>query len=569
METNISICGSCSFRHTTKVSTHWCPDCEEAICDECREHHKVLRITRNHIPIPISKYKSLPSFVTDIQQSCIYHNKKYQQYCSVHDVPICYRCIKDHGKCNVIPLDEIVDNAKTSEQLRDLEVRLADLIKNVDNIKKHTEANVATIEDQKRKHIAEVKKLRSDINKMLDKLEKDILESLEEKANECGEKIKEIIAVLTERETATVECQNMIENIKQNATDFQTFIGLKDVEEKVSEKEHLLQSLMETNALDQLELVCFVDTEVCNILQVIKQFGSTEIRTHANDICLSRTKDIQAQLLLQRRDHNINDLGLRLLEKISIGSTFSICIRGCCISQEGKILFTDHNTGSVYTTDADGFPTKHMSLRLMTFDVVFIDSQTAAVTLSDTITKSFFLGIIDFKNRTHKAEFALPGRPYGITRDGNSLFICVEGYGICEKNMVNFDTCSVIKCEFLEDSYSYIAVHADKIYYTNYTENSVFCCDRNGSNVWTFFRDVSILQEPMGITVDDDGIVYVVGRKTANVLALSRDGNQHKELLTKEDGLCLPSAIFCDKQNKSILVANLRGPAFLYNISRD
>ncbi|XP_063418450.1 uncharacterized protein LOC134701252 [Mytilus trossulus] len=135
MASNTSICGICSLRQITKVSKHWCRECEEDICDECKEHHKLLKPTRSHEPIRISNYKSLPSFLTDIQQSCIYHNEQYQLYCVEHAVPMCFKCINDHQKCKVTTLEKVANNFKTSEQFLDLESRLDDLLQNINGIK--------------------------------------------------------------------------------------------------------------------------------------------------------------------------------------------------------------------------------------------------------------------------------------------------------------------------------------------------------------------------------------------------------------------------------------------------
>lgn len=73
MATNTSECGICLLRQITKTSKYWCPEREEDICDECREYHKLLKVTRSDEPITISNYKSLTSFITEIQQSGIYH----------------------------------------------------------------------------------------------------------------------------------------------------------------------------------------------------------------------------------------------------------------------------------------------------------------------------------------------------------------------------------------------------------------------------------------------------------------------------------------------------------------
>ncbi|CAG2229937.1 unnamed protein product [Mytilus edulis] len=157
MASSTNLCGPCSERNITKPSAFWCTECEEAICDDCREHHKVLKATRSHELITIDRYKSLPSFITDILQSCTYHNEKYQHYCVAHALPMCFKCIQEHQKCNVIPLDEVTKNAKTSGHFQDLETRLIYLLQNTDRIKKDRKANLVSIAEQKELHLAEIK----------------------------------------------------------------------------------------------------------------------------------------------------------------------------------------------------------------------------------------------------------------------------------------------------------------------------------------------------------------------------------------------------------------------------
>ncbi|CAC5399681.1 unnamed protein product [Mytilus coruscus] len=150
MATNTSVCAICDLRHVTSRSIHWCPDCEEALCTECSEHHGLSRGTRNHKTILISQYQSLPTFVTDIQQFCIYHNEKYQQYCMKHECPICYKCIKEHGKCTeVISLEDVISEVKSSELLRDLEQSLEVVPENIKRIREDREDNVKSIQNSK------------------------------------------------------------------------------------------------------------------------------------------------------------------------------------------------------------------------------------------------------------------------------------------------------------------------------------------------------------------------------------------------------------------------------------
>lgn len=110
MAANTSVCNICYLRHVTSTPTHWCPKYEDALCSDCSERHSLSKGTRCHTTIPFSQYQALPTFITDIQQFCIDRKEKYQQYCIKHEYPICYKCIKEHGKCiEVVPLEEVVN----------------------------------------------------------------------------------------------------------------------------------------------------------------------------------------------------------------------------------------------------------------------------------------------------------------------------------------------------------------------------------------------------------------------------------------------------------------------------
>ncbi|XP_071150536.1 RING finger protein 207-like [Mytilus edulis] len=251
MATNTTFCGPCSERHITKPSANWCTECEEAICDDCKEHHKVFKATRGHELIPIDKYKSLPSFITDIQQSCTNHKEKYQQYCVGHALPICLKCIKEHQKCNGIPLEEVTNNATTSGHFQDLETRLIDLLQNIDRIKKNRKANLKSIEEMKELHLAEIQQIRHQINKNLDILEKEIKQDLEKKECQCKTNIQQMLSSVKEKKNLITEYQTTLQGIKQHGSNLQLFLVMKDIEVKVLENEQFLQSLIERKQIEQ------------------------------------------------------------------------------------------------------------------------------------------------------------------------------------------------------------------------------------------------------------------------------------------------------------------------------
>jgi DNA-binding beta-propeller fold protein YncE len=74
---------------------------------------------------------------------------------------------------------------------------------------------------------------------------------------------------------------------------------------------------------------------------------------------------------------------------------------------------------------------------------------------------------------------------------------------------------------------NYLATSGSKLYYTGNNTHTVTCCDVHGTTQWEF-KDERVLIGPWGISVDNDGNVYVVGCNSNNIVIISPDGQCHK-----------------------------------------
>ncbi|CAC5390310.1 unnamed protein product [Mytilus coruscus] len=112
---------------------------------------------------------------------------------------------------------------------------------------------------------------------------------------------------------------------------------------------------------------------------------------------------------------------------------------------------------------------------------------------------------------------------------------------------------------------AYVTTFCDKLFYTNYNNDSVTWCDYHSNVLWTF-RNKSVLLTPVGISVDNDGHVFVAGCVTDNVVVVSPDGQRYKQLLSSKDGLVVPWALHYDTSTNGLLVENIFSKAFLYDV---
>jgi DNA-binding beta-propeller fold protein YncE len=112
----------------------------------------------------------------------------------------------------------------------------------------------------------------------------------------------------------------------------------------------------------------------------------------------------------------------------------------------------------------------------------------------------------------------------------------------------------------------YVATFGDKLYYTSWNTHTVTCCDLHGTTQWEF-NDERVLRCPLGISVGNDGNVYVVGFHSQNVVVISPDGQRHRQLLSDKDGLVNPRLLDFDKSTNRLLVVNVSESAFLFDVT--
>lgn len=563
-----SVCSMCDRRHLTTLSSDWCLKCDEALCVACSQHHSLSKPVQDHKIISIAQYRSSPFFVPDIQQFCILHKEKYRQYCTKHECPICHKCYREHRKCiDIVPLDNVVSQIKTSESLRDLEQSLDDILQNIKRFRADRDNNVISITRQKNDITMEIDSMKMLINNHLDTLKEDFLKELDKVCHSYSDGIQTTISSLSDQEKEMEHCKNEVTNMKKYATNLQTFHGIRTIQPKVIDNEMRLQTIIENKCLKNINIQFELDYKIHDILTSVRKFGSILIKEiPSNYTNISSKKNQQAQISVPKVMQSINNISVEFKHTLNTKCKWPT---GCLINRKGGFLLTDYapNEKLVYLNAK--FKTEYtikLSTPYSSFDLSCLDENIVAVTtghLSDLKQRSG-ISIIDLTKRKIRKFVDLPGDPYGITYDGKSMICRVKDKDLhviaCDDYRITTIPNTAVRC------HSYVATYADKILYTNPEENKVFCCLFNGTRLWEF-HDKTVLKTPQGITVDDQGNVFVVGRSSCNVLVISPDGKQYKQILNRKNGILGPFSIFCDNFRKQLLVTNQSPAAHLYEIT--
>ncbi|CAG2241842.1 unnamed protein product [Mytilus edulis] len=567
MATNTSKCVMCDQQHKTPSSEYWCMECKESLCSSCKERHSLSKERGVHTIAPLSQF--VPTIVSDLQPFCIDHNENYQHYCIKHECLICYKCITKHGKCDqVIPLEEVVSNVKTSELFRDLEQSLKDALENIKRIHEDRENNFKSFQTQKRKISMEIEKIKAQINQHLDELKEDFIKELKKVHHNINDEIQLIIASLKDQEKEMEHCDRTLQYMKRFASDLQTFLGMREVQSKVTDTETRLRSMIANESLDNVGMKFELDDKMQDILSSVKTFGSISVtKSPSAETNMFNKKTRQAQISVPYRMQSIKNLSVDFKQTLDTSCEW---LRGCSITRKGVFLFTNYFNSYkkliAVNTQGKTEYTIQLSDPYNAFDVECMDENTVAVTTGKSykLTQLTGISIVDLTKRKVTKFINLPGFPYGITYDGKSFICCVEDKDLHVVSCSDYSITTIPNTTLPRNSY--VSSRAGMIFFTNPDSNKISCCLYDGTAVWEFNRG-NLLHTPRGITVDDKGNVFVVGQDSCNCIVISPDRKQYKEILTRKSGLSSPSSIFFNRIKKQLLVTNNSSIANVYNIS--
>ncbi|XP_052065987.1 uncharacterized protein LOC127705683 [Mytilus californianus] len=553
-------CGVCDLRHTNKPAIVWCTECDEGLCTECQEHHSLSKGTKNHRVILITEYLKLPSDVLKISQYCSKHNKQFQIYCRKHESPCCSKCtVESHNECrDIVDLHDVIQNTKASNALCEIEETFVEVAENLNKIRLYHKKNLSTFIDSRKEIENEITKIRLKINNHLDELQKDFIKQLYAVEEKEKSKICQLLSSLEKTQKEIADYQANIANIKHHATDLQMFLSLRQIEEDVYSKDKLLQSIAEGS--EQHLLSYKMNSSIQNIMSEIKSFGEVHIETRPMDIVLTKKKAKQAQMMVPTIQlRSIESIKLKRHKTINLQSTNT---RGCCILPDGRIAYTSFANCTISVCNIEGKNELTVKMPNTPYAIVFIiDDNALAVTSGYSPNKS--ITIIDMEKKQIRKTISLDSYNFGIALKENKMIYSAENKGIRMINPFDESISDIIREKL--PSNCYIATLKENIYYTNIDRNTVTCYNLQGKIQWTFLN-INVLKTPLGIDVDTDGNVYVVGYQSNNVVVISPDGQRHREVLTARDGLQSPSLLHYSRIMNQLLVANMHTKVLLFNL---
>jgi DNA-binding beta-propeller fold protein YncE len=391
------------------------------------------------------------------------------------------------------------------------------------------------------------------------------MKELTEAETTITEKTRELMVSLDKKEKELTEYQKTIVNIKQYASDLQTFLVMKQIENDVETLDTSIHDLINSDSLNQTKLSCQIDTTLKNIATNIDLFGEVVVESKPCELIFGRKQDKKAQMMVaDPPPMSVDNIQLNLKQKIN---TKGSRMRGCSLLTDGRMMLSSYRKHIVRFINKDGvkiFQIGKDKTGSSTYDTVYIkDNNSVAVSSGSGVKRC--ITIIDIEKKKIMTTISMNTDIYSMAVRGRTIYYCTEDEGLKMINLSDKSVSDIINSKM--SSFDYVATCRDKLYYTSFITHTVTCCDLHGTTQWKF-KDTRVLMNPCGISVDNEGNVYVVGNGSTNVVVISADGQRHRQLLSIKDGLVYPIVLDYDRSINNLLVVNARDTAFLFDVTR-
>ncbi|XP_071160464.1 uncharacterized protein [Mytilus edulis] len=494
-----------------------------------------------------------------IKTACDEHGIDLDSYCRWHDEAICKTCLTScHDKCSdcIITLKKAAINAKTSTALDGVLTSIDGALEQLQRVIEDCEMVFTNIEEQEKSVQKSVQNIRFTVNKRMDELEEKLLANLSETCNNYKVKTLEFITKINRTNDEIKRLKKQTVELKRLDSDSQVFLGTRQIDKIVHEEIESVK--MSLSSVRKYTIDIEVNEELTSLLENINSFGKIKVNENAVSIPFIFENIDQAQTQLYKPVRSVHNTTFNCRSKFSLKEQIkNLEITGATILPNGHVLIANYTSDKVLLEYNDtGQHIRNIPVSGMAYDVTVIDGEIIAVSHGE----SKRIDTVNIENGTVIQTMDTKGSCWGISCHDNRIYVLVESEGIVvmDKSGKRLNT---IKCNV---SVFDIVAFKDRIYYTDYVNDTVHCCSMTGEEIWVFSD--KYLRSPRGMSVDNIQNVFVAGLVSKNLLIIQNDGKVSKILLSEPDGLDRPIPVCYNKNKKILFVCSDNGDATFYNI---
>ncbi|CAG2213909.1 unnamed protein product [Mytilus edulis] len=473
---------------------------------------------------------------------CNKHNQPLSLYCPSHLMPSCDVCIStSHSKCNgITSLASVVDKTKIENSKESVEKDINYFLSILDQLVTSKSKNIKTGEN----HCIGIKKsineIRKEMNKHLDHLEEKLCQETDIIWNQERSKATDFISEIEGKRENLKEMKEHLQTVTTNTSKLQSFLGVHKIEQQVHQCQRYIEDLENDERTKEVDIKMKQNDEIENIIGKLVSIESVgEVSVVKTEINLNRETSLRRKAQVKSQEQsNINNMTMNIETKIKINIEKIISDMICLI--DGRVIIVEMY-GKVNLLSSDGKLQKQLPIPGEARSVTQINEDTIAITYcSERAIKIF-----NMDNETVTKVIKLGKECYGLSFSNNSLTV---GLNDDEIRIIDLEGNTLKSIQVQSESNLYHLAYCDKrIIYSDFTGKAVYCVDDSGKQIWEYKRD---LMGPRGLCIDTYGNIIAADCDSHRIIVISKDGQDSKVLISKEDGLEYPKFI-CFKHNES------------------
>jgi len=284
------LCHPCGRRQKTTTATSECLTCQEHLCDECIEPHRVFKPGEHHITA--ITYQNTFRTRVDMKgmDTCAEHCRMFRYLCKDHDALCCELChIKMHKKCdNIFDIDDLLELNKTDVENTDVKQNLESALMQATEIIEQSDSEVKSI-------AIKIETVSKDMKSMKDKIEK--VEERAGVAKSVKTELSDAIALNNDVQARGTDLQRFIVRYISSRSHITLLSKLKYlVNDDVDNTMSLKQEGTQTAEVETRDVACETEeaTETEDTTEVsLAQGGGTE-QACASDIAKENIQETHA-----------------------------------------------------------------------------------------------------------------------------------------------------------------------------------------------------------------------------------------------------------------------------------
>ena len=361
------VCGSCKTEGKENEARKYCEDCAEYVCDSCVNVHRKFPLMKTH-KIVSARAAPIRASGSRLTVYCACNkNKEVEFFCEDHSDIICGPCQSfKHHKCNT-PSIQQKSSGYTSAKLDLILAKTKSLQDAYDRLEKECKENEAELERSKEACKEEIKTFRKQLDDFLDKLEENMLATLDQYASKENHRMHQHIETLTTALRMLDTEHTLLDKARQDgrkesmfSVDTQVSTNLRDFQSRLDDLEKYVSnvrlSFERNTALDGLQ-------------KDVKAFGT--LKLSAKEVKMSKKTVLLGRQIQLRRKVNV-----RLADDEN-----DPFITGCIFMSNGYLVACDYNNNNIKLLDSSLSLQDSLKLPTHPRDVSVIDDNTVIVTM--------------------------------------------------------------------------------------------------------------------------------------------------------------------------------------------